>query len=288
MKRFFVFLLLVLLTNASFASKMDSVQIKEPLFTPFIERYILDEIKFLRVEQQKVREDVAEKVADAKLESSDRAIGYTTDTVNNIFYIITATASILVIMGWTSLRDINKRVRIMVEDKVKILTDDYEKRLSEIEKTVKKKSDQLIKTQEEVVKSNNIRGIWMRAAIEPSTKEKISLYDEILEINPDNVEAITYKAEAVLELGEDEWALNLAKKAIEQDEEYGYAYWQKACAEAELGLTQDAIDDILIAIEKTPSLKVKIENEESFKSLHEKEAFNQLIEEVRNSETEIV
>lgn len=261
------------------AKGQDSLQLEEPLFKPFIERYILDELKNVRVEQQNLREDVAEKVAEAKLESSDRAITYTTDTVNNIFYIITATASILVLMGWTSLRDVNKRVKIMVDEKVKKLTDDYEKRLSEIEKTVKHRSEQLIKTQEEVVKSNNIRAIWMRAALEPSVKEKISLYDEILEINPNNVEAITYKADAVLEIGEDEWALNLANKAIEQDEDYGYAYWQKACAEAELGLTADALDDIQIAIKKSPNLRSKIKEETSFKSLKDNETFKEILEE---------
>ena len=263
----------------SYAKGQDSLQLEEPLFKPFIERYILDELKNVRVEQQNLREDVAEKVAEAKLESSDRAITYTTDTVNNIFYIITATASILVLMGWTSLRDVTKRVKIMVDEKVKKLTDDYEKRLSEIEKTVKHRSEQLIKTQEEVVKSNNIRAIWMRAALEPSVKEKISLYDEILEINPNNVEAITYKADAVLEIGEDEWALNLANKAIEQDEDYGYAYWQKACAEAELGLTADALDDIQIAIKKSPNLRSKIKEETSFKSLKDNETFKEILEE---------
>jgi tetratricopeptide (TPR) repeat protein len=266
------------------AQKNDSLEFTEPMFKPFIERYVLDELKNLRTEQQKLREDVAEKVAQAKLESSDRAITYTTDTVNNIFYIITATASILVLMGWTSLRDINKRVKLMVDEKVKKLTDDYEGRLSDLEETLKTRSEQLIKTQEEVVKSNNIRAIWMRAALEPSVKEKISLYDEILEINPDNVEAITYKADAVLELGEDEWALNLANKAIEHDDDYGYAFWQKACAEAELGMISDAVEDLKLALKKTPSLKAQIKEEESFKHLIEDEDYKKLLKESKATE----
>ncbi|NIV40532.1 MAG: tetratricopeptide repeat protein, partial [Anaerolineae bacterium] len=50
--------------------------------------------------------------------ASDRAIQYTTSTVNNIFYIIAAAASIFVLVGWTSLRDIRHRLEEMVESKV--------------------------------------------------------------------------------------------------------------------------------------------------------------------------
>ncbi len=86
------------------------LQLDEPLFKPFIERYILDELKQLRTDQQILRTEMAEKVAEAKLTSSDRAMRYTADTTNNIFYIITAAASILVLVGWRSFREIRESV----------------------------------------------------------------------------------------------------------------------------------------------------------------------------------
>lgn len=60
-------------------------QLEEPMFKPFIERYILDELKQLRNDQQLLRVELTEKIAHLRLDASDRAIRYTADTTNNIF-----------------------------------------------------------------------------------------------------------------------------------------------------------------------------------------------------------
>ena len=56
-------------------TNIEKEQIKAPLYKPFIERYILDELKQLRQGQQAMKAEVTEKVAAAKLESSDRGPG---------------------------------------------------------------------------------------------------------------------------------------------------------------------------------------------------------------------
>ncbi|MFT4762079.1 MAG: hypothetical protein ACI9LN_004062, partial [Saprospiraceae bacterium] len=102
--------------------------IEQPLYKPLIERYILDELKSLRQENQSLKAHVTEQVSEAKLESSDRAINYTTSTINNIFYIITAAASMLVLLGWHSLKDIKKSLKSDMSKKIQTLTTDYENR----------------------------------------------------------------------------------------------------------------------------------------------------------------
>ena len=49
-------------------------EIKKPLYKPLVERYILDELKQLRQDQQSMKAEMIEKVCSAKLESSDRAL----------------------------------------------------------------------------------------------------------------------------------------------------------------------------------------------------------------------
>ena len=72
---------------------------EKPLYKPFIERYILDELRQLRRDFQGLEAEISQRVAAARLDASDRAIRYTADTTNNIFFIITAAASILVLLG---------------------------------------------------------------------------------------------------------------------------------------------------------------------------------------------
>ena len=255
-------------------------KINKPLYKPFIERYILDELKQLRQDQSTLRVDVAEKVANAKLDTSDRVIRYTADTTNIIFYIITAAASIMVLLGWKSLREIKANVESITSEKLASLTMEYENRLNELENKLKNRSEQIIATQEEVSSSNIMHSLWMRAGLEKSDQEKVNIFDQILEINPDDTEALTYKADALLDLGEIKWALSLSNQAIEHDDKYALAYWQRACAKAMLEQESEALEDIKMAISLTDSLKDEVANEIYFEKLKSNHEFLALIEEM--------
>ncbi|AUD79878.1 hypothetical protein CW740_11705 [Kangiella profundi] len=246
-------------------------------YPPLIERYILDELKSIRQDQQAFRAEVENKVANARLDVSDRAIRYTTDTLNNVFIIITTAASLLVLMGWRSLRDVRSKLNEVVETKITELTSKYEERLKDLEDKLKRRSQEIIEAQEDISKANEIHSIWMRAGLETNMHQKIKLYDELLAINPTDIEALIYKADAAFELGEYEWAFSLANRAIDQDEDYGLAYWQRACANAANGAVQEAISDIKIAIDKAPKLAEEIEREPAFEPLHELEEFKELL-----------
>lgn len=259
---------------------MPEEKINEPLYKPFIERYILDELKQLRKDQSTLRVEVTEKVADAKLDSSDRVIRYTADTTNIIFYIITAAASVLVFLGWKSLSDIKDNIESITSEKLSTLSKEYENRLNEIESKLKNRSAQIIATQEEVSNSNLIHSLWMRARLEKSDQEKINIYDHILEIKPDDTEALTYKADVLLDLGEIKWALSLSNQAIENDEKYALAYWQRACAKAMLDQESDALEDIKMAINLTETLRDEIPNEIYFEKLKSNHEFQSLIEDI--------
>ncbi|WP_417445669.1 tetratricopeptide repeat protein [Kangiella sp.] len=245
-------------------------------YPPLIERYILDELKSIRQDQQAFRAEVEHKVANARLDVSDRAIRYTTDTLNNVFIIITTAASLLVLMGWRSLKDVRSKLNEVVETKITELTSKYELRLKDLEDKLKRRSQEIIEAQEDISKANEIHSIWMRAALETNMHQKIKLYDELLALNPTDIEALIYKADAAFELGDYEWAFSLANRAIDQDEEYGLAYWQRACANAANGALQEAIVDIKIAVEKAPKLAEEIDREPAFEPLHDLEEFKEL------------
>lgn len=255
--------------------KIDSLQ--EPLFKPFIERYILDEIKSLRQENLELKAKVTKQIAEAKLESSDRSINYTTSTINNIFYIITAAASLLLLVGWRSLNDIKKSLKIDMSKKTENIIAQYERRLQQIENKMTERSKVIIETQQNITNTNSIHSLWMRAGLEKSEEDKITVYDEILSINPNDIEAMTYKADALLEIGEVRWALDLSNTAIELDKNYSQAYWQRACAYAKLEKQSEAIEDIKKAIELSDTLEDELLKESHFENLHNNISFKKLI-----------
>lgn len=225
---------------------------------PLIERYVLDELKSLREQQADLKKETIEKITKSELNSTDRAMEYTVDTTNNIFYTITIAASILVIVGWKSLSDIKKNVESITEKKVNKITSDYERRLTELEHDLKKRADELLSTQDRLTKTIQMQRIWRRASLEDKPEEKIQLYDQILKMEPSNVEALTHKADSLLDIGEMRWANSLSNKAVEIDKGYYLGYWQRACSNAQLENYNDAFDDI----EKTIELSSEIDKNE--------------------------
>jgi tetratricopeptide (TPR) repeat protein len=280
-------ILMLLLTGALFSNILHAAeiasaeakvaQLDKPLYNPFVERYVLDELKTLRTDLQGQRAEFAEKFAGSQLQAADRAILYTTSTVNNIFYVIAAAASILALVGWTSLRDIRYRLNEVVESKVVEITDDYAKRLYILEQKLKDRTESIISAQEEISRTNTLHALWMRAGLEATPQSKIEVYDQILAINPDDIEALTYKADTVLELGEPEWALNLCDKALSFNQDYAYAHYQRACANGTLGQLEQAAQELVRAVELSSTYREEAREDKSLESLRNSGLIDQLL-----------
>ena len=62
--------------------------------------------------------------------------------------------------------------------------------------------------------TQEIQSLWFRAQRDSSPACKITVYDAFLKLRADDCEALTYKADAVLELNEPQWAINLCQQAL--------------------------------------------------------------------------
>ena len=275
--KFITFLLLFFISNILYANEKPTTDLKPLLERPLMERYVLDELKDLRLENSKLKVAVEKRIAKAQIEQTDRAARYMTDTIGNIFYLIAAATSILVFSGWNSLRDIRSKTETIVEERLNKITSKYNTEMEGLQKEMTLQSKNILENQNRIYNTQYIHSLWMRSNLETNIQSRIEIYDEILKINVNDAEAYAYKADAVIDMDEYVWALNLSNKAIEIDSEYGYAYWQRSCANAALGHTKEAVSDLAIAIEKSPNLQDEINNEELFENLKETEEFKELL-----------
>jgi tetratricopeptide (TPR) repeat protein len=275
--KFIPFLMLLVFSGGLFANQKDTVGLTPLLEKPLMERYILDDLKDLRMENMKLRNEVEKRITKAQIEQTDRAARYMTDTIGNIFYLIAAATSILVFSGWNSLRDIRSKTESIVEERLNEITQKYSSEMQGLQEAMTLQSKKILDNQNKIYNTQYIHSLWMRSNLETNVQSRIEIYDEILKLNVNDAEAYAYKADAVIDMDEYEWALNLSNKAIEIDNEYGYAYWQRSCANAALGNTKEAVADLAIAIEKSPNLSDEIDNETLFKDLKETEEFKELL-----------
>lgn len=251
--------------------------LEKPLYSAFTERYILDEVKTLRQMLADTRLELTEKVIEREIAMSDRALTYATDTITYFFYLIAGASTLLVLVGWNSLRDIKERVGEMANEEIQRISQSYEARLDALEKELKKKSRHIAAAQEEIELTNEVHSLWLKASQETTPQAKIAVYDQILALRPDDVEALTYKADEALLMGQAQWATSLVNRALEIDPENSHAIYQRACAFAETGYIDEALRDLKQAITHSTTLRDQARQDASFDSLRELAQFQQLI-----------
>ena len=284
-------ILLCLFGLSAFCAKAESVtpnstaeQAKEvvealeaPLYNPFVERYVLDEIKQLRIEQAQTKNELIQQIVDREHNSVDRGVAYATDTITYFFYLIAGATSVLVLVGWTSIREIKERVHSLADEEISRLVLQYEKRLDAIESEIQKKSEHIQENKEGIELTQEVQSLWLRAQQESSPAGKIAVYDRLLTLRSDDCEALTYKADTVLELDEPQWAANLCHQALSIDAENSHAFYQLGCAYAAMDNFEESVSFLEKAITKNESYRNEMNTDPALKKLQGFEPFDKVV-----------
>ncbi|HEY7774248.1 MAG TPA: tetratricopeptide repeat protein [Marinagarivorans sp.] len=251
--------------------------LKEPLYSPFIERYVLDEIKQLRIDQAQTKNELIQQIVDREHHSVDRAVTYATDTVTYFFYLIAGATSVLVLVGWTSIREIKERVHSLADEEISRLVHQYEERLENIEKEVQKKTKHIKENKEEIELTQEVQSLWLRAQQETSPAAKIAVYDRLLTLRSDDCEALTYKADTVLELAEPQWAANLCHQALAIDPNNSHAFYQLGCAYVALDNFDESVSFLQKAISHNEAYRTEMSTDTALEKLRGYEPFEKMI-----------
>lgn len=252
--------------------------LEQPLYTPFVERYVLDELKQLRKDMSAQKSELIQQIVDRELSSVDRGVAYATDTVTYFFYLIAGASSIFVLVGWSSIRDIKERVHTLADEEISRLVKEYEARLHTIEQQLNQKTIHIEENREEIELTQDIQSLWLRAGQDNNPSNKIGVYDQILKLRNEDCEALTYKADAVLELGEPQWATNLCHQALVIDPENSHAFYQLACAYTAMNQLDDAVRYLAEALKRTDTYREAILQDEALVPLQGFPPFNHLLQ----------
>lgn len=252
-------------------------QLEKSMYTPFVERYILDELKQIRTDMQSLRAEMIEQIVDRELKVADKSMSYASNTVTYFFYLIIGASSLLVLLGWTSIRDIKNNIKNYSNQEVERITAKYERRLQALEDELSRKSRRITETQAEIDQTNEVHSLWLKASQASSPQNKIAVYDEILTLRPDDTDALAYKADSLLAMEEAEWAKALCDQILKTDPESAHAYYQRACAHTLLGMHDQALDDLEAAININPALRGDATEEVCFESINQNRDFQALV-----------
>ena len=180
-------------------------------------------------------------------------------------------------VGWTSIRDIKEKVHSLADEQITKLVDEYEERLRAIEGLLSQKAQRIEENREEIGRTQEIQSLWLRAAQEDNLSDRVQIYDQILKLRGDDVEAFTYKADTVLELDEPQWAANLCHQALAIDPDNSHAFYQLACAYTAMNKFEEAVNFLTQVIERSDSYREKVINDPGFALLHDYPPYQKLI-----------
>lgn len=262
-----------------FASEETRYSEQEYLDRPLMERYILDELKSLRIEQQDLERRMTIQITDRELEVADKSLNYANVTVTYFFYIIAGVASLIALIGWQSLKEIKHNTKEMADQRLDKIAQEYEKKFVALERDLKRKTRIISENNREIEIINEVHNLWLRAQNQQTPEQKLEIYDEILKIRPGDLEALTYKADAAMEMQEFHWAMSLCNRVLEVDDQNAHALYQRACAYARLGSESQAIEDLRRSIEASASMRDLISDETDFEMLRGLDGFEALREE---------
>jgi len=244
---------------------------------PLIERYILDELKSTRHDLQDLERRLVIEITDRELSVADKSLGYAEQTVNYFFYIIAGVASLVALFGWKSLHEIRVNTTKKANTQIKQIAESYEEKFKTLEKELRRKTKSIADNHLEIEKINEIHNYWLRAQKSQTPEQKMEAYDAILKIRPGDLEALTSKADAAMELKEFHWALSICNRVLDMDETNQDAFYQRACAYACLGVEDQAIDDLAKAIDGRSALRDLAAEEDDFENLRGNEDFDALL-----------
>lgn len=244
---------------------------------PLMERYVLDELKALRKDQLDLERRMTIEITDRELSVADKSMNYANVTVTYFFYLIAGAASLFALIGWQSLRELRDNTKKVADQQLHDIADQYEKKFQLLEQDLKRKTRIITQNNKEIETINEIHNLWLRSQNLQTPEQRIEVYDEILKIRPGDLEALTYKADAAMETREFNWALSLCNRVLEFDPSNAHALYQRACAYACLGVEEQAIKDLELAIQGSGSLRELAAEERDFESLWGNERFDTLM-----------
>lgn len=275
---------LVMVTTVTAAERhsketQDIEQLQEPMYNPFVERYVMDELRQLRVDMNALHVEITKEVVDRELTATSRAVGYATDTITYFFYLIAGISSVLLLVGWTSIREIKEKVMHLADEKVSKVIEEYEARLAKLEEELNRKSRGITSAQKRLSQHKDIHSLWLKAGQESISSNRMAIYDQILELDPTNAEALTYKADIALEMEEPLWAINLCSQALKIDPQNKHAFYQMAGAYASMERPAEAIEYLKKALEDSEGYKEQVQADPVFANIKADPQFQALIDE---------
>lgn len=239
MRKLLLFSMFILFTFNVYWATWDEVKIVIPEEITWTDRFILTELKELRIWLEWVKREIYSEIQANQLETVDKALSYSANTVNFFFVFITIIIMWFWIVWWRTIWDIKKSTKESMDRKTSKIIDNFENQIAELEKEQK------------------VNIFWRQFNIVESDKEKMDMLDKIYNLKPDSQYLTIERWNIYLSMWLFEKVLEVTESIIsgERTEHQPHALYNSACAHNWLNNIEKVVSEITYLLQLAPEYK---------------------------------
>lgn len=231
--------------------KNEEVNIVVPDEITWTDRFILSEMKDLRVDLEWIKRELYKEIQDMQLDTVDKALSYSANTVNFFFIFITIIVMWFWVVWWRTIWDIKKATKESMDRETKKIIKNFEKQISELEKEQK------------------VNIFWRQFNISESDVEKMEILDKIYRIKPESQYVTIERWNVYLSMWLYEKVLEVTDSIIswKRTKNQPHALFNRACAYLWLNDIDNVISTISYLVQLAPEYKDLIKESEYMESI---------------------
>lgn len=237
------------------------------------QRFILTELKELRIQQEALRRELNEELNKRELATVDRALSYSGNTVNFLWLIITMAVTGFWLVGWRTMKDVRENLTKNFEKEVQKNVRGQQRKLEEFmqkfEEDQLAQSKEILLNQENLQKKQEAAFYWSQFNREEDPVQKLELLEKIWAVwfEEDELLVLVERSSIYIVLGLWDKALETAEKGLEISSENTTLLYTKAEALVMLENLEDALKVVNNILVIKPGMKEEILEDPTFENL---------------------
>ncbi len=262
----FVFIILILnvywdVTEEEEIDNSSKIKIIIPEEITWTDRFILTELKELRTWLEWIKREIYTEIQNRELETIDKALSYSANTVNFFFVFITIIVMWFWVVGWRTIWDIKKSTKESMARETRKIIVNFENQITELEKEQK------------------INIFWRQFNIADSDQEKMNILDKIQQLKPDSQYVSIERGNTYLSMWLFEKVLDVTETIISTDStmHHSHAFYNRVCAYNWLWDIEKVISEITYLLQLAPEYKDIIIDSEYLESVLNNDNIKELL-----------
>jgi len=250
-----IFITFFLIQFSGFSQEITKKEQKEiivPTELDWTERFILSEQKEIRIDVERLRREIYQEIHEMELSTVDKALSYSSNTLNYFFIFLTIIITALGVIGWRTLADTKKVIKENMEKEVQKTVFKFQKKIEHLEK------------------SQEINILWRQYYSSESNNDRLEYLKKLEDLTNYSMLTMIERSNVYIDMEEYEKVISICNDILEEDQDTTQALYNRGFAYAGLDDDDKSLEDLNYLLKISPDYEDTIKEDEIFNKVIKK------------------